>query len=568
MSITAPKTRRQERLEQRKKDARKWVATGAATLILLFGGTLTYQHLAGTPQDAASVPTIPANCSTTQTVTVATTEPMAAALKTMPVNADTCITLSLVTSKTAQDIVSESAEGAVTTNLWIPDSTVRAQLAMDEASISLAPLAESLASTPCVLASETEFTHLTWLDALKASETVSMGDPREDSAAFAALMGGVAEASAGTITLEELTLGTAARAQSVGATEAIQNANQLLTDVDKGTKKAAFVTEADYVSYTSAHPGSGLTATFPGRSSFTLDYPLYQTRSNSNNTTIDTAALHIIDFMDSEEGRAALAHVGLRPADGQNLGNEHGLGAYTALTPSNQGFLTQIWNLYSLQSAPFNALVVIDSSGSMLTPVAETGKNRMELTIESALAGSQLFPARDSIGLWKSSPKAAQPDGSSASYRELVPVRGLEETVDGKTQREILQETGISIASSVEPNSVTDLNATLLSAFKAATANYQPGAVNGVIMLTDGENFTGGTSQEDLIARIQQQQNPDRPVFIILIGVSDDAHMELLNSIAHGVGGEAHRANSPADIQRIFIEALTGISGSASAPQL
>ena len=559
------KSRRQERIEKQKKNSRKWIATGAAAVILLCGGAIAYTNITGDKQPSTtSGQTVPAACSTTQAVTVATTEPMAAALKAMPVDEDTCITLDITTDKTASDVLTESTSGTATTNLWIPDSTTRAELAMSEANTGLTPLAESLAQTPGVIVSEDNTSYGTWLEALKAENTVSMGDPKEDPGAFAALLGGISEASAGTVSVEDLTGGTALRAQSIGVTEAAQSATELLTDVDNGTKDAAIVTEADYAAYASAHADSGLTATVPGDGSFALNYPLYQA-SSSNNTTIDEAAQQIIDFMGSEDGKQALAAAGLRAADGQELEGEYSVGSFAALTPSNQDVLTQVWTSYSLQSAPLNALVVLDASGSMLLPVEGTDKSRMDITVESVLAGSQLFPARDSMGLWKFSRDLTLPDGSVSDYQELVPVRGFEETVDGKTQRVLLQEAGSGIAATIDPNGFTALYDTTLAAFRSAKENYAYGSVNAVIVLTDGENFDDGSiSQEELISTIQAEQDPANPVFIIMIGVSEDADMNALPTIAQSVGGEAHMASSPTDVQRIFTEALTGVSDAAA----
>ena len=559
------KSRRQERIEKQKKNSRKWIATGAAAVILLCGGAIAYTNITGDKQPSTtSGQTVPAACSTTQAVTVATTEPMAAALKAMPVDEDTCITLDITTDKTASDVLAESTSGTATTNLWIPDSTTRAELAMSEANTGLTPLAESLAQTPGVIVSEDNTSYGTWLDALKADNTVSMGDPKEDSGAFAALLGGISEVSAGTVSIEDLTGGTALRAQSIGVTEAAQSATELLTDVDNGTKDAAIVTEADYAAYASAHSDSGLTATVPGDGSFALNYPLYQA-SSSNNTTIDEAAQQIIDFMGSEDGKQALAAAGLRAADGQDLEGEYSVGSIAALSPSNQDMLTQVWTSYSLQSAPLNALVVLDASGSMLLPVAGTDKSRMDITVESVLAGSQLFPARDSMGLWKFSRDLTLPDGSVSDYQELVPVRGFEETVDGKTQRVLLQEAGSDIAATIDPNGFTALYDTTLAAFRSAKENYAYGSVNAVIVLTDGENHDDNSiSQEELISTIHAEQDPANPVFIIMIGVSEDADMNALSTIAQSVGGEAHMASSPTDVQRIFAEALTGISDAAA----
>ncbi|WP_421084452.1 VWA domain-containing protein [Rothia nasimurium] len=565
--VTTTKSRRQERLEKQKKTSRKWIATGAAAIVLLTGGTIAVLNIAGgskTPS-TTSGQVVPAACSTTQSVTVTTTAPMAEALKTMPVDEETCVTLDIDTSKTSGDILAEVAAGASTTNLWIPDSTARAELAMSQADMGLTPLASSLAKTPAVLVSESNASTDTWLAALSDDTGISMGDPKADPAAFAALLSAVSEAGAGTVSVDDLVASAATRAQTIGVTEAAQSASELLAAVDAGDKNVAIVTEADYAAYSAEHTDSGLTATLPATSSFTLDYPLYQT-STSSNTTIDNAAKQITSYLASEDGKAALAAAGLRAADGSDDGVTGALGNYTDLTPSNQDVLTQIWTAYSLQSAPLNALVVLDASGSMLTTVPGTEHTRIDITVNSILQGSQLFPARDSMGLWKFSRDITQADGSLSDYQELVPVRGLEEEVEGKTQRQLIQEAGTAIAGTIHPDAQTALYDTTLAAFRSAKENYVPGSVNSVIILTDGQNTDGNSiSQEDLISTIQAEQDPANPVVFIFIGISTDADMNALNTIAQSVGGEAHLAEAPTDIQDIFSQALTGAAEAAAA---
>lgn len=556
-----PKSRRQQRVEQQKKTGRKWVATGAAAVILLSGGAIAYINMTGdkTPS-TTSGQTVPAACSTTQSVTVATTEAMASALKSMPVDEETCVTLDITTAKTASDIVAESANESAGTNLWIPDSSVRAQLAMAESKTELTSIAESLAQSPGVLVSKKDTTFPTWLEALKAQDTVAMGDPKVDPGAFSALMGGISEASDGKVSTEDLSSGSGLRAQTIGVSEPAQNASELLNAVDSGTKDAAIVSEADYASYAAAHSDSGLKAKIPGDGSFALNYPLYQASSGTN-TTVDKAAKQIVKFMSSDGGQEALAKAGLRTSEGKIVNTDNNVGDYKALVPGNKEVLEQMWASYSLQSAPLNALVVLDASGSMLDKVAGTDKTRMDITVESVLAGSQLFPARDSMGLWKFSRNLTTAKGEVADYEELVPVRGFEETTDGKTQRELLQEAGAGITATIKPDDQTALNDTLLATFRSAKANYKTGSVNAVIMLTDGQNVDDESiSQEELISTIQAEQDPNNPVFFILIGISEEADMNALNTIAQSVGGEAHIASSPTDIQRIFAEALTGIT--------
>lgn len=562
-TVDSSQSRRAVREQQRKKTIRKWAATAAAATILLSGGgVVAHLHVEGENRGTSpSQQALPPECATTRNVTVETTPAMAQVLEKIPVDPEKCITLDVNIGESSEEVLSQAASGSPYTNLWIPDSSTRATLAMAEAKTELTSISDSLAQTVAVVVTAADtprFHH--WTDALADGNAAKMGDPRQNSGAFAAFMSGIAEVSAGQSSPEKLAEGTGLRATTIGVDGEPPTSEDLLAQVEKGEIPAAVVTEDVFTRYRAEHGSESLKATAPGSSSAILDFPLYRT-STGTNSAIDDAAAQISDFMASDEGHQALSEAGLRPTGQEALKDGGALGSVTPLNPTDPEILERTWLSYSLQSAPLNALVILDASGSMLTPVEGTDKTRMDLTVDSALAGSQLFPARDSMGLWKFSRNLALPDGCISDYQKLVPVRGMEELTDGKTQRELLQEAGTSISGSIGSTDPTALHDTLLAGFRELKEHYEPGAANVVIMLTDGENYDEGSiSQEELISTIQAEQDADEPVFILLIGISQDANMEALQTIASVTGGEAYPALSPTDVQVIFSEGLTQVA--------
>lgn len=562
-TVDSSPSRRAVREQQRKKTIRKWAATAAAATILLSGGVVVANHLieGESRGTSPSQQALPPECATTRDVTVETTPTMAQVLEKIPVDPEKCITLDVNIGESSGKVLSQAASGSPYTNLWIPDSSTRATLAMAEAKTELTSISDSLAQTVAVVVTAADTPHFNhWTDTLADGNAAKMGDPRQNSGAFAAFMSGVAEVSAGQSSPEKLAEGTGLRATTIGVDGEPPTSEDLLAQVEKGEIPAAVVTEDVFTRYRAEHGSESLKATAPGSSSAILDFPLYRT-STGTNSAIDDAAAQISDFMASDEGHQALSEAGLRPTGQEALKDGGALGSVTPLTPTDPEILERTWLSYSLQSAPLNALVILDASGSMLTPVEGTDKTRMDLTVDSALAGSQLFPARDSMGLWKFSRNLALPDGCISDYQKLVPVRGMEELTDGKTQRELLQEAGTSISGSIGSTDPTALHDTLLAGFRELKEHYEPGAANVVIMLTDGENYDEGSiSQEELISTIQAEQDADEPVFILLIGISQDANMEALQTIASVTGGEAYPALSPTDVQVIFSEGLTQVA--------
>lgn len=508
---------------------------------------------------------MPDTCAATQRVTVATNATMAEVLQKIPVDPQDCITLNVNSDLTDSEIAFQIASNKNAPNLWIPDSSTRAQMTLEDQS-KVVTRQESLAKSPGIVVTANDASsYETWNQALGDSEAVSMGDPKINSGAFIALMNAAAEASNGTSSTEELTTNTGLRAQTIGVDSPAQSSEELLNAVKNGEAKAAIVAESDYANFLAANDAETLKASVPASGTGELDYPLYQLASNETNKTISAAADKIHAFLETEDGKKALAEAGLRGANDEAL-SDISVGSVTAPELTAPELVASTWRSYALQSAPMNALVAVDTSGSMSWTIGDSERTRMEVTLESLLAGSQLFPARDSMGLWTFSERmSTDANGVELPYKELVPVRGFEEQVEGKSQRDILQENISTIEPDVEKG--TALNDTLIAQFKNIKGNYQADAANVVILITDGENNTPGspsTSTEDTIAQIQAEQDPDAPVYFVLIGVSEDANMDALRHIAQNVGGEAYSANSPSDIQRIFQEGLTSIAQQGS----
>ena len=80
-------------------------------------------------------------------------------------------------------------------------------------------------------------------------------------------------------------------------------------------------------------------------------------------------------------------------------------------------------------------LAAIDLSGSMREPAGDS--TRVELMQKSTQDALAILPDGSQIGAWGFS-TARGPGGED--FFEMVPIRGLQTNVDGKTQRQLLSE--------------------------------------------------------------------------------------------------------------------------------
>jgi Mg-chelatase subunit ChlD len=106
-------------------------------------------------------------------------------------------------------------------------------------------------------------------------------------------------------------------------------------------------------------------------------------------------------------------------------------------------------------------------------------------------------------------------------------------------------------------NGGTGLYDTTLAAVRSLRADYDPGAVNTVILLTDGKNEDPGSlSLKELLSKLERERDPGQSLEIIAIGMGPDADAKALERIAKATGGRSYIARDPSDIAEVFIDAM------------
>jgi hypothetical protein len=75
--------------------------------------------------------------------------------------------------------------------------------------------------------------------------------------------------------------------------------------------------------------------------------------------------------------------------------------------------------------------------------------------------------------------------------------------------------------------------------------------------MTDGQNEDPGSIDLDqLLDRLAELRDPERPVRLVGIAISGDADLDALRRMAHVTGGEAYLAAEPQDILEVFARAV------------
>lgn len=498
-------------------------------------------------------------CETRQPVAVTVAPelgPLAEELLAEPVELDggLCAVAEVTAQEPLQTVGDLAAlEAAALPDVWVPDSSLWAARA---GSVALEPVG-SFATSPVVLATSREAVESLgwnaaapgWAQALAGEQALAVPDLATSAEGLAAL-GAVRGALGGGPAADNAVVQAVLAAQRGPA---ISAADGLAAGRDGGADAPLVpVSEQEVYASNQEAEGSSLVAVYPAEGSPSLDYPILRVGSPTGDEAAAVEA--IVGQLTTDTARAAAVDAGFRDRDGSvpSDAGEAGIqqAAPTALELDPAAVQALLARLSSL-AAPSRILTVFDVSTSMEAPVGNG--TRATLARDAAKATLSLVPDDYALGSWVF---AYQLEGGQ-DWERMVPTRELDAEVDGRVQREILAEELDTLPSRLTPGG-TGLYDTTLAAVRAAQDDYDPTAVNSVLIVTDGANDddADGISREELLSQLEAEANPERPVKVIGVALGPDADVEALEAIAEATGGEAYSAVDPSDLQTVLFDAL------------
>nr|WP_240945529.1 substrate-binding domain-containing protein [Rhodococcus sp. HNM0569] len=451
----------------------------------------------------------------------------------------------------AGDVAGRLGKGADAPDLWIPDSSSWVSRAALTAAGAVDVLSGAVATSPVVLAAAPGSLPVpqSWTDALRL-DGLRLGNPLDTGLAQGPMKSALAEGPQDEAAFAEVRGALVPLAQAESARADAEPTGSALLDEVVRDGSVAVTTEQQVLDYGKRH-GDALAPVVPATGTHLLDYPLVVTSPAPDRHYKAREAARALDAaLRAGPAQAILRDEGFRPPSAASFASGRGVGSVTALRAADPDAEARALGSWALMALPIRTLVAIDTSGSM--EYREGDRSRMELTVEAAIAGSRLFPDSAQCGLWAFSTGLG---GGSQDYLPLVPIRRMNEIVDGKTQRETLVAQAPRTGELVGGG--TGLYDTTLAAFRTVQSSYDPRAVNSVIVLTDGENEdVDSISERQLLDTLAREQDPARPVIIVTIGITDDADAATLAEISRVTGGSSYVAKEPADIANVFVNAL------------
>ncbi|SFK91168.1 VWA domain-containing protein [Geodermatophilus ruber] len=443
-------------------------------------------------------------------------------------------------------------EAAALPHVWVPDSSLWPGRITDAA----LQTAGSMASSPVVLATSRAAVDALgwaeaapgWGEALAGEQPLVVPDLATSAEGLAAL-GAVRTALGGG---EDADTAVVQAVLAARRGPSASPADALAAGV-AGRDDAPLVPVSEQEVH-AANAGSGrsdLVAVYPREGSPSLDYPVVRVGTASDAAAAVDAAVRALT---SDAARAAARAAGFRDADGnppadagEATGTQEPAPSALELDPAAvESLLAQLSEL----AAPSRILAVFDVSTSMEAPAGDG--TRATLARDAARSALALVPGDFAVGLWVF---ADELDGEQ-DWTELVPTRALETEVGGAPQRDVLDQQLSTLPDRLSAGG-TGLYDTTLAAVRAARADFDPTAVNSVLVLTDGTNEDAdGVGLDQLLATLADEADPGRPVKVIGVALGPDADLQALEEIAGATGGAAYSAVDPADLQTVLFDAL------------
>ncbi len=456
--------------------------------------------------------------------------------------------------------LSDSARGTDLPQVWMPESTLLLTQARARGATAVPGSGASIVSSPVVMALDADAVGTLGpgrptCDALLRADKVVVGapDPTRDPVGLAALL--EAQADLGSGPGGDAALAAFLRKLQRHVVAPGDTLLDRLPGVPAPTPPVtAFpTTEQQMLRHNADHPDGMLTAVYPNEAPTWMDYP-FTVLTTANPAERDAAARLLLALQDPD-GQAALSAGGFRTADGRAPVDRSGDGRTVRDLAAPRPLAESATSDAALQrwataTRSGRIEVLIDVSGSMNAIVPTLRKTRLAVTLDAAARGLRLFEPTTTLGLWTF---ANRLDGDR-DYRQVVPDTPVPQLLTGPALEALRSIRAI-------PGGRTGLYDSVLGLYEQARRNWEPGKLNVVVVLTDGDNDDPvGISREELLRRLSAESDPARPVAVIGLAVGPDIDPAPLDEIARATGGHSFVVTDPARIDNVFFAALGALS--------
>jgi Ca-activated chloride channel family protein len=284
-----------------------------------------------------------------------------------------------------------------------------------------------------------------------------------------------------------------------------------------------------------------MVAVYPREGTFWSDHPIGVVNREWVTKEHQEAAKAYIEYLTAEESQRAAMAFGFRPADPQitlsdKFSKANGVDPSepkTTLEVPSAQVLQGVIDVWKQNKKPANVVLVFDTSGSM------NEEGRISNARQSALEFSAMLNDNDMLSF--------MPFNTRASWR----IQGARV---GENRDRISNE-----IKGVFAGGGTALYDSVAEADAFIKSHPQPGYINAIVVMTDGEDTDSLTKLDPLVSKIkvvnttEQHQVGTR---IFTIGYGESANMAVLKRISEATNAKEYKGTN-ANIRAVFKEIAT-----------
>ncbi|UOR01176.1 substrate-binding and VWA domain-containing protein [Leucobacter allii] len=303
-------------------------------------------------------------------------------------------------------------------------------------------------------------------------------------------------------------------------------------------------------------PDEKLVAVYPEEGSLWSDNPAVVLGADWVTPEQRAASEAFVAFLHTQAAQETLPEYGFRPLDdaidvSATLNEDVGIDPAqpaTSLPQPDPAVVSAAIDQWATIRKPSAVLQLIDISGSMDESIGE-GRSRLDGAIEGSTTTLGQVRSTDEIGVWAfTTGISSEIDGAETPgigvVREFSTLGG---------DKEGLRTSIEDLANSQRAG--TPMYDAIATAYDYMQGHAEPGRINAIVVLSDGEDTDSTTRLDTLIQRInadQQEGGNDQPVRIFAIAYSNNADVDSLQRLATASGGQVFDATDPQKITETF----------------
>ncbi len=303
-------------------------------------------------------------------------------------------------------------------------------------------------------------------------------------------------------------------------------------------------------------PKEKLVAVYPSGGSMWSDNPVTVLGADWVTAEQATAGAAFVAFLQTAAAQRILPEYGFRPLDesvplGDLFTEAYGVDpakpAVTLPRPEVDVVSAAIDQWTQIRK-PSSVLEVVDVSGSMDDPIGD-GRSKLDGAIEGAQSTLGHFRSTDEVGIWIFTTGMSSPEGEGISVlREVSPLAS-----DGEALRSSLDDLRFVNRQG------TPLYDAVAAAYDEMIKRAEPGRINAIVVLSDGQDTDSKISLDSLVAKIgksAREGDEAAPVRVFPIAYGEGADTGALQRIAEATGGQWFDASDPARIDLVFASVI------------